>query len=45
MVLANGVICEKGSHDELIALDGEYCKMYMAQAEFYRDMDDAEPQL
>ncbi len=45
MVLSNGVICEKGSHEELIALNGEYYKMYMAQAEFYRDMDAAEQQL
>jgi ATP-binding cassette subfamily B protein len=31
MVLENGVIIERGSHDELLALDGEYTKLYNLQ--------------
>ncbi len=38
MVLAGGTIQERGSHEELMALGGEYCRMYTAQAAFYREM-------
>ena len=30
-VVANGQIVEQGNHDELIALDGEYAKLYKLQ--------------
>ena len=38
MVLSGGVIREKGTHEELMALDGEYCGMYTAQAKFYEEI-------
>lgn len=31
VVLKDGVIAEAGSHDELLALDGEYAKLYSSQ--------------
>ena len=31
VVLKNGVIAESGNHDELLALDGEYAKLYSNQ--------------
>lgn len=34
-VLNNGIITEQGNHDELLALDGEYAKMYKIQASKY----------
>jgi ATP-binding cassette subfamily B protein len=35
-VLADGCISEAGTHDELIALGGEYARMYEMQAQNYR---------
>lgn len=35
LVIENGKIAESGTHDELINLDGIYCKMYRVQAEKY----------
>ena len=35
-VIDNKKIVEEGSHDELIRLDGQYCKMYMMQSEMYK---------
>ena len=36
IVLDNGRIAETGTHEELIAAQGLYCKMYMAQAKWYQ---------
>lgn len=36
LVLENGKIVEDGSHDELIALNGTYAKMFALQSENYR---------
>ncbi len=36
MYVAKGNILEKGTHDELMALQGEYYKLYMAQFEFLK---------
>jgi len=35
-VLSDGIIVETGSHDELLAADGVYARMYNLQAEKYR---------
>ncbi len=35
MYLANGEITEQGSHDELMALKGEYARLYKLQADKY----------
>ena len=35
-LLGNGKILEKGSHKELMALDGEYASMFKKQAEYYK---------
>lgn len=38
MVLKSGSIQEKGTHDELMGANGEYHKMYAAQAAFYEEL-------
>ncbi len=46
VLLRAGRVAESGTHDELIALGGDYARMYAAQAEHYRadeDLDDTEP--
>ena len=35
-LFAGGELCEQGSHDELIAIDGKYAEMFRMQAEKYR---------
>ena len=35
VVLDRGTICEIGSHEELMALNGKYCEMFTKQAENY----------
>lgn len=41
VLLDNGRICESGSHDELIALNGQYAQMFAIQAErFQQGYDD-----
>ena len=37
LVFANGNLIESGTHDELMALDGEYCNMFTLQASGYRE--------
>jgi ATP-binding cassette subfamily B protein len=34
-ILDEGRIVERGTHDELIALDGRYAQMYRIQAQAY----------
>ena len=36
VLLNGGKILESGTHDELIALGGEYAKMYEVQSHYYR---------
>lgn len=36
IVMKDGEICEKGTHDELIEKDGEYRRLYTAQEQWYR---------
>ncbi|MEE4172654.1 MAG: ABC transporter ATP-binding protein [Xanthomonadales bacterium] len=36
VVIENGRIIERGSHDELMALDGHYAHLFLLQAEGYR---------
>lgn len=35
LVMKNGCICEEGTHDKLLALDGEYARLYQAQSKWY----------
>lgn len=35
IVMKGGEVAECGSHDELMALDGEYARLYRAQADWY----------
>lgn len=37
LVFSGGEIIEEGSHEELMALDGQYAKMYRAQAQWYNE--------
>ena len=37
MVLKDGRIAERGTHEELLARGGEYAAMWRAQAEYYQD--------
>ncbi|MFD2114618.1 hypothetical protein ACFSTH_03275 [Paenibacillus yanchengensis] len=37
LVLKDGNLVEAGSHDELISINGEYKKMYHAQAQWYQN--------
>lgn len=37
VVLSGGIITEQGSHDELLAKNGQYAKMFMAQAKRYNE--------
>ncbi|MDQ0115492.1 ABC transporter ATP-binding protein [Paenibacillus harenae] len=36
LVLKNGELVEQGSHEQLIRLQGEYCRMYETQSQSYR---------
>jgi len=38
IVLRKGIIAETGTHEELLAADGEYKKMYIAQQKWYDDV-------
>lgn len=38
-VMDNGVICESGSHDELLALKGVYFKLWDSQRDHKKDTD------
>jgi len=40
-VLSDGKIAERGSHDELMEINGIYCEMFTSQAEWYRNSDGA----
>ncbi|CAG7645069.1 ABC transporter ATP-binding protein [Paenibacillus allorhizosphaerae] len=45
LVFADGEIIEEGSHVELMALDGQYAKMYRAQAQWYNEEVDMQGKL
>lgn len=36
IVMKNGRMAESGTHDELLAMDGEYCRMWHEQAKWYQ---------
>ena len=36
VVIENGRIIERGAHEDLMALDGHYAKLFLLQAEGYR---------
>lgn len=40
LVLKEGHLVEQGTHEELIQLQGEYAKMYMAQSQWYESVSD-----
>jgi ATP-binding cassette subfamily B protein len=40
VVLADGVIAEQGTHDELLRRGGRYAELFELQAEGYRDGSD-----
>ncbi|MBE6821173.1 MAG: ABC transporter ATP-binding protein [Ruminococcaceae bacterium] len=40
LVFSKGRLIETGSHDELMALEGEYCEMFTLQASGYREEAD-----
>lgn len=40
LVFAGGKLIESGTHEELMNLDGEYCKMFTLQASGYREEGD-----
>ena len=37
VVLADGQVAELGTHDDLLAADGEYARLFRLQADGYRD--------
>ena len=37
LVFADGKLIEQGNHEQLMKLDGEYCKMFTLQASGYRE--------
>ncbi len=40
LVFSGGHLIENGTHEELMALSGEYCEMFTLQASGYREEDD-----
>ena len=40
LVFAHGELIEQGNHEQLMSLDGEYCKMFTLQASGYREEAD-----
>lgn len=37
ILIENGVICEEGTHESLMKLEGKYHKLFEMQAEYYKD--------
>ncbi|MBR3836416.1 MAG: ABC transporter ATP-binding protein [Clostridia bacterium] len=42
LVFAGGKLIEQGNHEELMSLNGEYCRMFTLQASGYREEADAD---
>lgn len=42
LVFSDGELIEQGTHEALMALDGEYCKMFTLQASGYREEGDCD---
>ena len=40
MVLEQGRIIERGTHDELIALGGSYAHMFEVQSQYYQETEE-----
>jgi ATP-binding cassette subfamily B protein len=36
LFMADGLVVERGSHDELMALNGEYARLFNLQADRYK---------
>ncbi len=39
LMIADGGICEEGTHDQLVALGGKYAELYEVQSKYYKEGD------
>lgn len=42
LVLKEGILVEQGTHEDLMKLNGEYTRMYNAQANMYKENEEDE---